>query len=130
MIGAPIPQNVLKYEAKLIAHFTAREAIIYGAGITLSAIVDFKIVPSNVEAFTKLLIAVVIMFVFVAWGKAKPFGQPLEKVIVPIIEDNWLKPNVRVRSYDRKDHIKNFEKGLKVADPKNRAKKSPVIKCY
>ncbi len=130
MIGAPIPQDILKYEAKLVGNFTARQTIIYGAGLSLAAMIDLKILPSYVPKEIKFYVAAAILIVFFAWGNVKPFGQPLEKVIIPILQDNFLKPAVRVKAYDRAEHEKEFNKPLKSSDIKDRAKKSKTIKCY
>lgn len=130
MIGAPIPQDVLKFESKLIGNFTAREAVIYGAGIIVAATVVFKAIPSYIDVNTKLIVGTLIMLVFFAWGHAKPFGQPLEKVIFPIIEDNLLKPSVRIKAYDRTEHEKAFNAGLKSKDSKDKAKRSKDIAYY
>lgn len=130
MIGAPIPEDILKFETKLVGNFTAREAVIYGAGILAAGITALKIIPPYVAVNTKIVVATVIMLAFFAWGKAKPFGQPLEKVIIPIIQDNFLKPSIRTKAYDRAEHEKSFNAGLKSKDSKDKAKRSKDIAYY
>ncbi len=126
MIGAPIPQDILKYEPKLVGHFTARQTIIVGLGVGLALVTDFKLLPASVPYQTKGYIAFVILALFFIWSKAKPFGQPLEKVIVPILQDNIFKSSIRVKEYERSEHERKFKEGL----TGEAAKKSKKYKSY
>ena len=130
MIGAPIPQDILKYEAKLVGNFSARETIIYGSGMAVAALVALKVLPKYLGTDIKIYIATAIIFLFFAWGKAKPYGQPLEKVIFPILEDNVFKPSVRIKSYEREEHERAFNKALKSSDIKDRAKRSKEVREF
>ena len=129
MIGAPFPQDVLDYSPKFALNLTAREAAFYTVGAvacvaTFMTLNDTTTYATNIKA---MISACVGLPVFV-WGKAKPFGQPLEKIIVPFLMDNILSPRVRLKENHFEEYEERFERPLKSSDIRDRAKKSKEFK--
>ncbi len=98
MVSAPIPQDILKYKAKFVLNLTVRELVCAAVAVALGAggymlVVD-KYFP-NAEFHIKAVITMLFALPALLMGWFKPFGQPLEKVMIPFIVDNILAPSNR-----------------------------------
>ena len=95
MVSAPIPQDILKYKAKFVLNLTVRELICAVSAVALGFIgytcVVQKYLP-DAEFHIKALIIMAFALPALLMGWFKPFGQPLEKVMLPFIVDNILAP--------------------------------------
>lgn len=105
-IGKPMPQDILKYEAKFIANLTIRECIFYGVGVLVGLTIFFTF-GASLPIKVRSIACACGCLPFFLWGAVKPFGQPLEKVIIPFIQDNILSSPIRKKEI----HFPEFEKG-------------------
>ena len=103
MIQAPIPQDVLKFKAKMALNLTARQCVCFGlAGVAaIGAIMltipvggSFEEIKESAGIGTVLLI-ILFALPFLFFGLFQPYGVPLEKFLIPFIIDNVLSPSVR-----------------------------------
>ena len=112
MIEAPIPQDILKYKAKFISNFSARQAVGLGLGIGLGAFAAFGIF-NNIESMQiRTFASLIFAFPPMAFGFIQPFGQPLEKIGWIMLQDNLINPPTRYKEI----HYDNFEKWKKTND--------------
>lgn len=118
-IGKQMPQDILKYEAKFISNFSVRQCIFYSVGTVLGLAVFFS--PISVSMQTRAVICAAICLPFYLWGTVKPFGQPLEKIIIPFVIDNMITPRTRVNEV----HFPEFEMMRKKDQREKPAKVSP-----
>lgn len=89
MIEVPIPHDILKYKAKFIGNFTARQfvSLCLGAAVGIFFYMTcFKDVSGGIY-FTALTI---IPFYLV--GFVNIFGQPFEKIAWNVLYDNFICP--------------------------------------
>ena len=93
MIEVPIPHDILKYKAKFIANFSAREFICLSLSGILYAVLYFILLKSIPG---RMYIAAIIIFPILAIGFIRPFGQPFEKIAWNILYDNFICPIKRV----------------------------------
>lgn len=125
-IGKQMPQDIFKYEAKFIAGFSARQCVFYLSGVLVGFAMffgAFKGATMNV----RIVACAAGCLPFFLWGTVKPFGQPLEKVLVPFVEDNILAPPIR----RKEKHYPEFDT-MKRANTSDHAAKAsqnyPAIK--
>ena len=86
-----VPQDILKREGKVMGNFSARQLILGGIGLGLGFVVGF-IFLSDYSMFIRELGGAIAGFPFLAFGFINLYGQPLEKILPVIIEDNFLLP--------------------------------------
>jgi len=94
MIESAMTQDILKYQAKFIGNFSAREAVCIGIGVAAGLGAFFGPL-SEMPITTRIYIAAPIMVPFFLFGFLKPMGQPLEKVLGQVIYDNFICPPIR-----------------------------------
>lgn len=126
MIGIPITQDILKYEAKFALNLTTRKCIFYGLGAT-AVLTSFFLLFKDFSFTFRACASICIGIPLFLWGAVKPFGVNPEKIIGPIIFDNFIAPSVRIKEihmtvYDDKKKI------VKETKKKNRAKISKEYK--
>lgn len=92
MIECPIPQDILKYKAKVVAGFALREAVCLTIG-TICGVLAFFNFAKYVDNITLKagIIAIFAMPAFIV-GFVKPLGQPFEKIAIAVIIDNFITP--------------------------------------
>lgn len=123
MIGQPMPQDILKYEAKFALGLTTRKCIWYGIGVVGALCGFFVIGPAlNFSMTLKIIIGVVFCIPFFLWGAIKPFGENPEKVIVPFILDNLIAPSIRKKEV----HDFDYEKNIKMEKLSKKEKKKQI----
>lgn len=118
-IGAQMPQDILKYEAKFVANLSIRQCIFYGLGVVVGLAIFFTI-ATPLPIKVRSLACAAGCLPFFLWGSFKPFGQPLEKVIGPFIKDNILSPPIRKKEI----HFSEFEAERRENTKENLAKPS------
>lgn len=104
MISAPATQDILKYKAKFVGNFTTRNLIFGALGVAAIYLtnryvfhVEFgmsDLTGGQINS-TEILLAVLPGFPFFLFGWWYPFGQPLEKILIPTIIDNFIAPAIR-----------------------------------
>lgn len=118
MIEKPMPQDILKFTPKAVAGLTIREAFF----VAIGALGSFLLYPT-VKSFmpdsnwdiilcTTVAIGGVIP---IAFGFIKPYGQPLEKVLLLYIKENVLAPAHRYKEY-RHPEMEKYEELLDVSE--------------
>ena len=110
MIERPMPQDILKYKAKILGNFSGRN-IIWG-GISVAIIVAFFfIIGDRIESNPiKILVSAIPAIPTLLIGFMDIQGQPFEKVAIPIFIDNFLAPAVRKKEI----HYPDYEKWCKM----------------
>lgn len=102
MIERPMPQDIMKFKAKLMAGLTARQILWGGvsAGIALGTyflLGDAAFATTQ----TRIIVSALPALPAFAIGFMPVMGMPLEKVAVPLVVDNFISPAIR------KKEIKN-----------------------
>ena len=109
MIECPVPQDILKYEAKVVGGFAAREAVCIFIGGVMGLAAFFTI-GSNISDITiKIIITALFALPGFVVGFVKPLGQPFEKIIWIIIQDNFLTP-VKLPKEIHHPELEKYEK--------------------
>lgn len=110
MIEKPMPQDVLKYKAKLIGNFSMRQCIAITACVLL-VILGYFLLGKKMESM-QMAIIVSALPAIPAWlvGFVEVMGMPLEKVAMPLLIDNFLAPAVRKKEI----HFPDYEKYCKL----------------
>lgn len=141
MVERPIPQDILKYKQKAIKNLSAREVICAFIGI-MCVIFGYLYLFKGIETKdNRALLSAILGIPAFAIGFIKLYGVPLEKIIGPIILDNFINPAKRVkeihepelekyeksRAWIRDKNIKDPKKIKKLMKPKP-SKKYSVIK--
>lgn len=90
MIECPIPQDILKYKAKFVGGFTAREAASLAVGAVLG-ILGYTLFGKYISNTTmKICLVAAFAAPAFAFGFVKPLGQPIEKIAWAVIRDNFI----------------------------------------
>lgn len=114
-----MPQDILKYEAKFALGLSARKIVFYGIGVVLALIGTLNIAPKfDLNITGRIIVGVICGFPFFFWGTIKPFGQNLEKVIIPFLVDNFLTSSVRKKEV----HDEDYEKYTQIRKSTNKKK--------
>lgn len=116
MVEAPIPKDILKYKAKFIGNFTAREATCYAVGLVVALIFWFTILPSwgFVELEEKAIGSAIAFFIPASFAIIKPYGLNLERALMIFVHDNLLTPEKRLKEVrypelEKWEKLKSFE---------------------
>lgn len=116
MVEAPIPKDILKYKAKFIGNFTAREAACYAIGFVVALIFWFTVLPSwgFVELEEKAIGSAIAFFIPASFAIIKPYGLNLEKALMIFVHDNILTPEKRLKEVrypelEKWEKLKSFE---------------------
>jgi hypothetical protein len=118
-IGSQIPQDILKFESKPILGLSVRKALFFGAGF-LFGVMTFFFSPDTLPYMIKSIITAAVALPIFIWGAASPFGQPLEKVIMPFLIDNLIAPPLRKKEI----HHELLEKQEKMEPPQTGKKQT------
>lgn len=105
MIESPMPQDILKYKAKFIANFSARETLWLTIG-GIACMCGFFFFFPSISINNRIAFSGLLGLPFFAIGFIRPLGQPLERVLFQIIFDNFIVPPVR----KKETHYPEFEK--------------------
>lgn len=92
MIECAIPQDILKYKAKVVGGFAAREAVCLFIGAVLGFFGFFTFGKYFDNATAKIIVTAAFAMPAFVVGFVKPLGQPFEKIAWVIVEDNFLTP--------------------------------------
>lgn len=138
MIEVSIPNDILKYESKLIGPFTTRQTV----SLIASGIVGFglyKLFQGVLPMETLGYLIVILIVPILAIGWWKPYNIPLEKFAVIIFISLFLSPKIRkyqINNYWENellniekaelDEKTNQDKQKKVSKKKNKKKKGGV----
>lgn len=106
MVESPIPQDILKYKAKFVANFSAREAVCLGIGAALILLGFFNLFSWVPNISYRICASAVLGLPCFMLGFFKPLGQPLEKYLTILIWDNLICPPTRRKEV----HHPEFEK--------------------
>lgn len=109
MIECPIPQDILKYQAKVIGGFSAREAICLFIGGVCGIAAFFTIGSTISDITVKIIITAIFALPGFIFGFVKPLGQPFEKIVGVIIQDNFLTPTKLVKEI-RHPELEKYER--------------------
>lgn len=120
MIEIEIPQDISKYESKLIGPFTTRQTICV-AGLLVGCISSFFAVSSvfGEDSPLRLLVPMIIAIPFALIGWYKPYGMHFEKFVKSVFVSLILSPAKRLYKidnvYDRFDKMIDAEEKAKLA---------------
>lgn len=109
MVEAPIPQDILKYKAKFIGNFSARQAVSLGVSFALGAMGQFVLFQGIEFPKIRLFCSFLLAFPPLIIGFVKVYGEPLEKIGWILLTDNLINPAKRIKEV----HYDDFEKWKK-----------------
>ena len=129
MIERPMPEDILKYQNKFMGSFTLRQGVLGLVSVALLAkgiFSWFVWIPNN---SIKALVSLVPALPFILIGFFPIYGVPFEKIIVPIVYDNFICPIIRKKEVHYPE-MEAFEKKRAWVKPgkKIKVKKSKGIK--
>lgn len=118
MIECSMTQDILKYKSKFVGGFSAREAVFLMIGACVG-IFGFFTLFSEFELNQRVICTGIIAAPILVFGFMRPFDQPMEKVLLPMIEDNFLAPPIRKKEihhpefekYEKQHPVSSIEKG-------------------
>lgn len=125
MIGLPLSQDVLKYEAKFALNLTTRKCICYGLGAA-ALLTIFFLLPKTLTFTVKATISACIGIPFFLWGAIEIFGTKPEKVLLPIIIDNFIAPCVRKNEI----HFSEYDNKQRIIKTKKKKERAKISKEY
>ena len=118
MIEVQVPQNIQEHKSKIFANFTARQVVCLGIGVVVYLLSWnlFKNFFPDAELTTKIIACAIPAAIPMAFGFLQIQGQPLEKMGVVYLKENFLAPGVRLKEY-RHPELERWEKDpYKTAD--------------
>lgn len=131
MLECQMPQDILKYKAKVIGGFTAREAVFLFVGGVIGIISNLTFLMSTAWLIKVVVTAFLVLPIW-AFGFIQLFDLPLEKALGQIIFDNFICPMKRTNSILYPEYNK-FRNGMQDEDGKSKKKtkmaKSKVYKA-
>lgn len=119
MIEIEIPQDITKYESKLIGPFTTRQLICL-VGLVGGCVASYKAITSILgnESPLKMIIPMIVAVPFALIGWYKPYGMYFEKFIKSIFIFTFVAPTKRLYKienvYDEFDKIIDKEEKEKI----------------
>lgn len=126
MIEIEIPQDITKYESKLIGPFTTRQLFCF-VGLVGGCVASYKATVSLLgdESGLKMILPMIVAIPFALIGWYKPYGLPFEKFIKSIFVSMFLAPAKRLYKienvYDEFDKIIDEEEKAKLAQTKTQS---------
>ncbi len=112
MVESPIPQDILKYKAKFVGNFSAREAAFLLAGGAAVAFSMFSVFDGINDTTTRIICSALPGVPFFLFGFIKPLGQPIEKIAGVLLYDNFICPQTRKKEI-RHPELEKYEKSRK-----------------
>lgn len=110
MIERPMPQDVMKYKAKLLGNLSGRQCLAIIGCVAVIAPSYFlfgsKVESIHIKIFISALPALPIFII----GFMPIMGLPAEKVGIPMIVDNFIAPAIRKKEI----HYPEYEKWKKL----------------
>ena len=110
MIERPMPQDVMKYKAKLIGNLSMRQclAVVGCVAVILPMyfLVGCKMETTHLAIFVSAVPALPIFII----GFMPIMGLPAEKVGIPMLVDNFVAPAIRKKEI----HFPEYEKWRKL----------------
>lgn len=95
MIECNMPQDILKYEPKVISGLTARQLVFGGIGVAVILASFFALFKGVSDTSLRIVYSALLAIPFFAFGFLKIYGLPLEKSLTVIFVDNFIKPAKR-----------------------------------
>ncbi len=124
MIEKNIPQDITKYETKLIGPFTLRQAVFIipalGAGIGTYFLVR------NALGESAIPVAMLACLPFVLFGFVKIYGMPFEKYLKAVFISRFVAPTHRL--FKTENTWKEMEKAIIANENKKKKKKPTTVK--
>lgn len=120
MIEIEIPQDIRKYESKLIGPLTTRQVFAV-IGIVVGCVASFKAVSAAFgdETPLRLIAPMIISIPFALFGWYKPYGMHFEKFVKSVFVSLILAPAKRLYKidnlFDRFDKLIDNEEKAKLA---------------
>ena len=139
MIEIKIPQEINKYEAKLVGPFTTRQTLCL-IGMGLTCLVFYNVLKPLVPVDYLYALCLIIGVPFALCGWYKPYGMHFEKFFVAVLFNTIISSSKRffksenvINSIENKMTIKpveelNKKKGKKQKDKKNTKNKKNTKK--
>lgn len=124
MIEIKIPQEINKYEAKMVGPFTFRQALCGGIAAVLSWVI-YNNLKGMFDQETIIGIIFVISCPAALIGWIKPYGMPFEKFFVKVFFSTLISPTKRY--FKSTDVIEALDKKAVKQAPKVRKKDKTVF---
>lgn len=110
MIELDIPKDLKDYQPKVIFGLTTRQAIC-GACALGSALIAYNVAKAFVPQKTAIVIALIFVAIFAAFGWIKQYGLPLEKYLWSQLWTSYIPPKKRLYKIENKYQV--LEKNIK-----------------
>jgi hypothetical protein len=95
MIERAVPKDILKHESKMFAGMTSRQLICIGIAVGIAGLLWFSFTQSLPVGKLRIIIVAVPSFIPILFGFVKIQNQPLEKIGMDMLRDNFLTPVTR-----------------------------------
>lgn len=126
MIEIEIPQDISKFETKLIGPFTTRQLLCF-IGLVAGCVGSYKAVTAFLgdESSLKMIIPMIVAIPFALIGWYKPYGMNFEKFVSSTFVSMFLAPTKRV--YKIENTFDAFDKMIDDEEKAKFAKENPQI---
>ena len=109
MIEIKIPQEINKYEAKLVGPLTTRNTVCL-IGMAVVCIATFNILKSIVPADYLYVLCIILAAPFGLCGWYKPYGMHFEKFFIAVLFNTVISSSRRI--FKSNNVVNNIEKKL------------------
>ena len=126
MIEIEIPQDIRKYEAKLIGPFTTRQ-LLCTIGLVIGCVISYKAATSlfGSDSSLRTIFPMIVAIPFGLVGFYKPYGMPFEKFAKSVFVSMFLAPTKRL--YKIKNTHDEFDKIIDNEEKAKLAKENPQL---
>ena len=130
MIERPMPQDILKFESKVIANFSARQALFGGIGCVVTIYFAMSVFKDVEDTSMRALLSALPAIPFFLIGFVKLYGVYFEKIIVSLFLDNFVYPMKRKKEvhYPEMEKYERSRYWMKDSTKKIKCKKSKQYK--
>lgn len=120
MIERAIPKDILKHKAKMFAGLTSRQLICTGIAICVALVCWFTFTQSMPIGKLRIIIVAIPSIIPLLFGFVTIQEQPLEKIGMDIIRDNFVSPPTRPKEIHYPEMEKFKKKMVVMEDGKER----------
>ena len=111
MIEMQMPQNILKHKPKLVMGLNSRQLVFVAVAIGVALVGWFATKNTGLDTNSRIFIIGTFTLIPLAFGFIQIQEQPLEKMGLVILRENFLAKSVRYKEY-RHPELEKWEKDL------------------
>lgn len=122
MIERAIPKDIMKHKAKMFAGMTSRQLICFGIACAIGLVMWLSFTSSLPIGKLRIVIVALPSMIPLLFGFVTIQGEPLEKIGMDMIRDNFLTPVTR-RKEIRYPEMEKYKKSAVVTDEEGKERK-------